>query len=161
MYEKSEYWRGINNSKAREAWATFLASYSWDAWFTSTSASRIVRRHPISLCGKVQDMVFAISPITVQRFFVAAEEFALGDWHCHGLVKWFDLDTKPLGYPPLLEFATGLSKIGYSRVERANSIVAVSEYVSKYVIKDSPWEYNIAGTGWALGNGGTIDIGRA
>ena len=155
MYEQSEYWRGVNNSKARQAWSTFLAAYPWDAFFTSTSSDKSVRRHPISLIGRVRDCICGV--VAVERFFGAAEEFRLGDWHCHGLVKWHSGYQNDILTNQALEVGRRLSKIGFCRVEPANSAVAVANYISKYVIKDSPWEYDIAGTGWKLGNPNAVD----
>ena len=148
MYdEKSEYWRGVNNSKAREKWATYLASYTWDAFFTATSSSSSLRRHPISLLGRVRESVTSV--VAVNRLFEAAEEFKLGDWHCHGLVSWHHASESPLFDASLHEIGKRLSGLGYCLVEPANSVPSVAIYLSKYVIKDTPWEYDISGTGWS------------
>lgn len=148
MYEQSEYWRGVNNAKARASWATYLASYSWDAFFTSTSSNKSVRRHALSCCEHARDAILAVTGIS--RLFIASEEFRLGDWHCHGLVKWHDSLKDSLISSKSLEIGGRLSKIGYCNIEPANSVVAVADYVSKYVVKDTPWEYIIGGRGWTV-----------
>lgn len=153
MYDsKSEYWRGINNSKARQAWATFLASYSWDAFFTLTSNQSSLRRHPISLCNTGSRVLRgnASDDWQIRRCFIAAEEFKLGDWHAHGLVSWDDGLARCDGSLVLPTISRRLAKIGYSRIECAKQAANVAGYLSKYVIKDTDWEYDIWGTGWKL-----------
>lgn len=146
--DHSEYWRGVNCGRARQEWAVFLASYSWDAFFTSTSKSLSLRRHPLSLISKVSGCFRSYSDVS--RLFVAAEEFKLGDWHCHGLVKWNSSPETVLLGLSSSEVERGLSRIGHCRIEQARSLPAVSEYLSKYVIKTSSWEYDILGPGWGL-----------
>jgi len=155
MDDTQQYWRGVNNSRARQAWADMLASYQWDAFFTVTSSNASVRKHPLSLIESARRVVSGrpSDQFVCRRGFIAAEEFKLGDWHCHGLAAWesgregFNLDD------PLPEISNRLAEIGYSRIEPAKSGAAVAGYLSKYVIKSSPWEYDVWGTGWKLDKG--------
>jgi hypothetical protein len=152
LNDNQQYWLGVNNSRARQSWADMLASYKWDAFVTSTSSNASCRKHPLSLLATARRVLSgrASDEFVARRGFVAAEEFKLGDWHCHGLVTWEHRYQGSILDDPLPTIAGRLAEVGHCRIELAKSGLAVAGYLSKYVIKSSPWEYDIWGTGWNL-----------
>lgn len=149
---ESDYWRGVNNARARQEWAGLLASHTWSAFITSTASNTAIRKHPLSLIQHVRSKLSprASDSWGVARGFVAAEEFSLGGWHCHGLVKWIDMLERPSPDNALADVSGRLASLGFVRVDAVKSVTDVSQYLSKYVIKNSPWEYDIWGPGWGL-----------
>jgi hypothetical protein len=128
-----------NRAEIRNAWADYLTQFAWDAMFTCTFKKeyRGAARGPQTAI----DMVYNHLPCA-DRHIIFAESHRLGGFHCHGLLY---AGGSPACDDVLPCAEENLRALGWSRMERIDSVGAVSAYCVKYLAKTGG-DYRITGT---------------
>lgn len=114
----------------QEAFTTWLKTYNWDYFFTTTFRSR--RREPYYALKNVYRV---LKTQNVVRAFLVAEPHKSGDLHLHGLLSGPTGLREGEMYLPWYIETTLSHFFGYSKVEMCNSQEAVAGYCAKYVMK--------------------------
>ncbi|MBA7709764.1 hypothetical protein ES703_118689 [subsurface metagenome] len=137
-------------SAVTDGYSDYLQSLTWDYFATVTF--RTPRRDPIRAGNSVWGVVHKAG---VQRAFLAVEPHETGDLHIHGLLKMPDemFDRQDYARSDLRAgraydlWRSVFNVFGRSKVEMVHSPYDVSQYCSKYVVKETKHQdcYNFYG----------------
>jgi hypothetical protein len=119
----------------RDAWAEWLQSFGWQAFYTQTFSDPI--RHPRLAMDRAWKVVRSLAGrygVGVRAFLVA-EEHKLGTYHAHGLVMTFPVPVLELPGSLVFVWQVGIERYGICRFEDIKQIGGVSGYVAKYITK--------------------------
>lgn len=125
----------INSTLARQAYANYLGTLSWDYFLTVTF------RKPFRDSIKAHETVWeTLQPLNTVRAFLATERhrYPNNDCHVHGLIKidpFSERGYRLVGGAPLVIWGDCFRVHGRSRVEEIRSAEDVSAYCAKYVSK--------------------------
>ncbi len=127
---------------SQKALAKWLASYTWDYWFTATSKDKDSCKYPTVALGRASQALRGVA-----RGFVGAETHYLGGWHTHGIFALACDPGEKAGVKCYIE--RDLSRYGINRIEQARSLDSVTTYLSKYITKEACGEWQLIGRlGW-------------
>ena len=133
-----------DKEKISAAWVEFLSRYDFDGWGTATF--RVPARSSYMAMKRVARVIrhYGRKCRPEPWFFVVAEPFNLGSYHCHFLIcseAGDELKRASFfrGLKDSLERGCGFSKVGEMRDKED-----VYGYVSKYLVKHDP-EFRFVG----------------
>ena len=131
-YEQFER-EAILDTRAREAYSSYLESLSWDYYATVTF------RKPWRDTIKAHEAVWGVlhSECHAKRAFVAVEKhrFPSKEVHVHALISDYDGSWRPNVLLPWDMWSKLFHHFGRTQVEAINSTADVAAYCSKYVVK--------------------------
>jgi hypothetical protein len=119
----------------REAWADWLRSFGWQAFYTQTFSEPV--HHPRLAMDRAWRVVRSLSGrygVGVRAFLVA-EEHKLGTYHAHGLVMTFPIPVLELPGSLIFAWQLGIERYGICRFEDIRQVGGVAGYVAKYITK--------------------------
>lgn len=123
------------NSETKEQYAEFLQSFEWDYFATITFKHE--RHDTLKAISDVWEFLNAKPVQPVSRAFLAAEPHQTGALHLHGLLLAnFNTTWRPLPEARHLQYILD-KRFGRSRIEAAREDGAVTNYCSKYVVKNN------------------------
>jgi len=130
-----------NNERAL-AYAAFLREFEWDYYYTVT-----FRHYRKDHLAAIRDVAALLLPDPdIDRCFIVAEGNKGVGCHLHGLVYYGFLELMP---SPCILWRHLFHKFGRAQVQRITSARDVTNYCSKYVVKDlNQCYYDFLGDSW-------------
>lgn len=146
--------RSLNVNEAKSALAEYLKTQHWDAFFTATFKQH--QRYSATAIDRVERCL-SEPRLRPTKMFIAAEQFMLGGWHCHGLLEF----PVTKHHDAMVGFQRhALTPLGFNKVDVVSSLDACSVYLSKYLVKGD-WQGDWRMTGrkkfWSGGTQGVSD----
>jgi hypothetical protein len=122
----------IRGRLIRDQYSQWLQTYFWDYFVTVTFRSP--RKEPYYA---LQHVWHSLQNYNVARAFLACEPFKSGgDIHVHGIVAGRSPGWRPEVRLPWEIWQGLFNRFGRSKVELCNSLAAVSNYCTNYILKD-------------------------
>lgn len=116
----------------REAWGTFLDTFTWDLWITVTFRTPRQPHHALSTLNQARKVVRKTT--TGGRLFLGVEPHKSRLIHLHGLVVVPDWPSKRAASKAI--FWNLFETFGRAQVPPVQGNKGASFYVSKYVTKE-------------------------